>query len=149
MDILLPILEKEHKKDKLGKVVIGNAFGDYHALGRKIISTFLRMAGFEVTDLGLSVPNEKFVEVVKETKANLICVSALILHTAEEVAELRELLDKKGLKQVKILVGGAPFNFEPRLVQTVKADAMAANGIEAIKAAKELLGLLKRKAALK
>jgi methylmalonyl-CoA mutase cobalamin-binding domain/chain len=148
MDILLPILEKEHKKDKLGKVVIGNAFGDYHALGRKIISTFLRMAGFEVTDLGLSVPNDKFVEAIKETKANLICVSALILHTAEEITELRELLDKKGLKHVKILVGGAPFNFEPRLVQSVKADAMASNGIEAIKTAKELLGLMKRKAVL-
>jgi methanogenic corrinoid protein MtbC1 len=102
------------------------------------------MAGFDVTDLGLSVPNEKFVEVVKETKANLICVSALILHTAEEVLKLRELLDKKGLKHVKILVGGAPFNFEPRLVQTVKADAMAANGIEAIKVAKQLLGLIGR-----
>ncbi len=148
MDILLPALEHEHKKEKLGRVIIGNAFGDYHALGRKIISTFLRMAGFEVTDLGLSVANEKFVEAVKATKSNLICVSALILHTAEEVAELRELLDKQGLKHVKILVGGAPFNFEPRLVQEVKADAMAANGIEAIKAAKELLGLLKRKAAL-
>ena len=145
MDILIPILEKDHKKEKLGKIIIGNAFGDYHALGRQIISTFLRMAGFDVTDLGLSVSNEKFVEVVKEKKANLICVSALILHTAEEVIKLRELLDKKGLPHVKILVGGAPFNFEPRLVQTVKADAMAANGIEAIKVAKELLGLLNRK----
>lgn len=145
MDILIPILEKDHKQEKLGKIIIGNAFGDYHALGRQIISTFLRMAGFDVTDLGLSVSNETFVEVVKEEKANLICVSALILHTAEEVISLRELLDKKGLNHVKILVGGAPFNFEPRLVQTVKADAMAANGIEAIKVAKELLGLLNRK----
>lgn len=140
LDILIPILENDHKIDHLGKIVIGNAFGDYHALGRKIIATFLRMAGFDVTDLGLSVPNEKFVEVVKQKNASLICVSALILHTAEEVIKLRELLDKEGLKHVKILVGGAPFNFEPRLVQTFKADAMAANGIEAIKAAKQLIG---------
>lgn len=145
MDILIPILEKQQKKEKLGKIVIGNAFGDYHALGRQIVATYLKMAGFDVTDLGLSVPNEKFIEVVKEKNANLVCVSALIIHTAEEVKSLRELLDKKGLKHVKILVGGAPFNFEPRLVQAVKADAMAANGIEAIKVAKELLGLLNRK----
>lgn len=149
MDILLPILEKEHKKEKLGKIIIGNAFGDYHALGRQIIATFLRMAGFEVTDLGLSVSNEQFVEAVKKEQANLICVSALILHTAEEIAKLRELLDKKGLKHVKILVGGAPFNFEPSLVQTFKADAMALNGVDAIKAAKELLGLLHRKVDIK
>jgi methylmalonyl-CoA mutase cobalamin-binding domain/chain len=139
LDILIPILEKDQKKEHLGKIVIGNAFGDYHALGRRIISTFLRMAGFDVTDLGLSVPNEKFVEVVKEKNAKLICVSALILHTAEEVLNLRELLDKQGLKDVKILVGGAPFNFEPHLVKAFKADAMATSGIEAIKVAKELV----------
>ena len=149
MDILLPLLEKDHKKENLGKVIIGNAYGDYHALGRQIISTFLRMAGFDVTDLGLSVSNEAFVEAVKEQRSNLICVSALILHTAEEVVQLRDLLDKNGLQHVKILVGGAPFNFEPRLVQKVKADAMAANGIEAIKVAKELLGLMHRKVEYK
>jgi methylmalonyl-CoA mutase cobalamin-binding domain/chain len=140
LDILIPILEGDHRINHLGKIIIGNAFGDYHALGRKIITTFLRMAGFDVTDLGLSVSNERFVEVVKQKNAGLICVSALILHTAEEVIRLRELLDKEGLLHVKILVGGAPFNFEPRLVQTFKADAMAASGIEAIKVAKQLIG---------
>ena len=145
LDVLLPLLEKDQKGKKLGKIIIGNAFGDYHALGRQIISTFLRMAGFDVVDLGLSVSNETFVEVVRKEKANLICVSALILHIAEEVIHLRELLDKKGLRHVKILVGGAPFNFDPRLVQRVKADAMAQNGIEAIKTAKELLGLLHKR----
>lgn len=145
MEILIPVLEKEHHKEHLGKIIIGNAFGDYHALGRKIISTFLGMAGFEVIDLGLSVDNADFVKAIKEHNAKLVCVSALILHTAEEVARLRELMDKEGLKDVKILVGGAPFNFEPLLVQSVKADAMAKTGIEAVKVAKELLGLLSRR----
>ncbi|WP_147535426.1 cobalamin-dependent protein [Bacillus marasmi] len=148
MDILIPILEKEHRNNHLGKIIIGNAFGDYHALGRKIIATFLKMAGFDVIDLGLSVDNDVFVKAAKEHNAKLICVSALILHTAEEVSRLRELLDKEGLNYVKILVGGAPFNFEPRLVQTVKADAMATTGIEAVKVAKELLGLLSRRVGL-
>jgi methylmalonyl-CoA mutase cobalamin-binding domain/chain len=140
LDILIPILEKDHKHKHLGNIIIGNAFGDYHELGRKIIATFLKMAGFDVTDLGLSVPNEEFVKAAKEQNAGIICVSALILHTAEEVKNLRKLLDKEGLKHVKILVGGAPFNFEPRLVKEFKADAMASSGVEAIKVAKELNG---------
>ncbi|NSL50958.1 cobalamin-dependent protein [Calidifontibacillus erzurumensis] len=145
MNLLIPILEKESKRENLGSIIIGNAFGDYHALGRKIVVTFLRMAGFDVMDLGLSVPNEKFVAAVKEKNAKLVCVSALIIHTADEIKQLRTLLNENGLKQVKILVGGAPFNFEPRLVQAVNADAMAKNGVEAIKVAKELLGLIDRK----
>lgn len=148
LDILLPILEKDEKVEKLGNIVIGNAFGDYHALGRQIIATYLKMAGFQVTDLGLSVSNDQFVKTITEEGAKVVCVSALILHAAEEIAELRDLLNKRGLSDVKILVGGAPFNLEPRLVETVKADAMAANGIEAIKVAKELLGIFERKVVL-
>ena len=143
LDLLLPLIQT-HKKQKHEKIVIGNAFGDYHALGRQIVVTFFRLAGFEVIDLGLSVSNEKFVETVKKSGARLVCVSALIIHTAKEIKELRHLLDKKGLSSVKILVGGAPFNFEPRLVNEVGADRMAQNAIEATRVAKEMLGLLKK-----
>lgn len=142
LNLLLPLISQGDKLQHAPKVVIGNAFGDYHALGRKIVATFLRMGGFDVIDLGLSVSNQLFVDTVKKEKAKVICVSALIIHTAKEIIELRELLNKNGLSHVKILVGGAPFNFEPRLVQEVKADVMAKNGVEAIKVVKELLGLL-------
>lgn len=142
LNLLLPAISAGGEKESLGKIVIGNAFGDYHALGRKIVATFLKMAGFDVVDLGLSVPNQTFVDVVKKEKAQLVCVSALIIHTAREIEKLRELLDQNGLRHVKILVGGAPFNFEPRLAEEVKADAMAGNGVEAIKVAKEMLGIL-------
>lgn len=142
LNLLLPLISQTEELKHSPKIIIGNAFGDYHALGRKIVATFLRMGGFNVIDLGLSVPNQVFVDTAKKENASIICVSALIIHTAKEIIELRELLDKNGLHHVKILVGGAPFNFEPRLVQEVKADVMAKNGVEAIKVVKELLGLL-------
>lgn len=146
LNLLLPAIsaKDEHQHLNLGKIIIGNAFGDYHALGRKIIATFLRMGGFDVIDLGLSVSNQLFVDTAKKEKASIICVSALIIHTAKEIIELRNMLNKNGLQHVKILVGGAPFNFEPRLVAEVKADVMAKNGVEAIKVVKELLGLVNK-----
>lgn len=105
------------------------------------LSTFLKLAGFKVIDLGNSVSNEQFVKVVKETNAKLVCVSALIIHTAKEVINLRKQLNQAGLQQVKILVGGAPFNFEPRLAEEVQATGMARNAVEAIRVAKQMLGI--------
>lgn len=140
LDILLPLIPEQSQK-YLDTIVIGNAFGDYHALGRKIVSTFLKLAGFKVIDLGNSVSNEQFVKVVKETNAKLVCVSALIIHTAKEVINLRKQLNQAGLQQVKILVGGAPFNFEPRLAEEVQATGMARNAVEAIRVAKQMLGI--------
>ena len=145
LDMLLPLIPAI-QQENIGTIVIGNAFGDYHALGRKIVSTFLKLAGFEVIDLGLSVDNRKFVEtVVKQTGAKLVCVSALIIHTAKEVIGLRKQLDQHGLTDVKILVGGAPFNFEPRLAEEVGATGMARNAVGAIRVAKEMLGVFQRK----
>lgn len=143
LQLLLPLIKPETKKD-LGTIVIGNAFGDYHALGRQIVTTFLKLTGFNVIDLGLSVSNENFVETAKAQKADLICVSALIIHTAKEIKELRNLLNESGMGRVKILAGGAPFNFEPRLAKEVGADQMARNAIEATRVAKEMLGLLSK-----
>lgn len=136
---LLPLLPA--KTMGLGKVVIGNAFGDYHALGRKIVATFLRFYGFEVIDLGESVPNEKFVETVVKENASLIFVSALLLHTAKQIPLLRKLLTEKNLHHVRLVAGGAPFNFDRQLYKELGCDAYAPNGLEAAKTAKNLLGI--------
>lgn len=137
LESLIPLIPQG--EGHLGKVVIGNAFGDYHALGRQMVASFLRLAGFEVIDLGLSVENEHFVDTAIERDAKLICVSALILHTAKEIKEIRRLLKQRNREDIKILVGGAPFNFDSQLVEDVGADTMAKNAIDAIKVAKELL----------
>ena len=140
LDFLLP--QMKVAKNCHGTIVIGNAFGDYHALGKKIIASFLKLGGFHVIDLGTSVPNEKFVEVIKKEKAKIAAVSALILHSAEEIKNLKALLKKNNLNDVKILVGGAPFLFDRELYKQYDADGTAANGIEAIHVCKKLLNII-------
>lgn len=137
---LLPHIDES--KRHLGTVVIGNAFGDYHALGKKIIVSYLKLGGFQVIDLGMSVPNEKFIEAIKKENADIVAISALILHSADEIKKLKKLLQKNNLDHVKILVGGAPFLFDPELYKEYDADATAANGVEAVRVCKKLLKLI-------
>jgi len=140
LDTLLP--QMKESESRYGTIVIGNAFGDYHALGKKIIVSFLRLGGFHVIDLGMSVPNEKFVEVIKKEKAKIAAVSSLILHSAEEIKKLKASLRANNLNDVKILVGGAPFLFDRELYKQYDADGTAANGIEAIHVCKKLLKII-------
>lgn len=138
LDELLPHISVNSHKNH-GTIVIGNAFGDYHALGRKIITSFLKLGGFHVVDLGMSVSNKDFVQVIKQEKADIVAVSALILHSAEEIKSLRTQLNKSNLRHVKVLAGGAPFLFDPELFKDYDADATASNGIDAIRVCKKLL----------
>ncbi len=136
---LLPLMPP--RSNGMGKIIIGNPIGDYHALGRKIVATFLRFYGFDVVDLGDNVANEKFVENVMKENAKLIFISAFLLHTAKNIPDLRNLLNAKGFPHVKIVVGGAPFNFDKQLYQQLRCDAYAPEGLTAVKVAKQLLGI--------
>jgi methanogenic corrinoid protein MtbC1 len=124
-----------------GTVVLGSAEGDYHSLGRKIVGSFLRVGGFRVVDLGASVPAATFVDRACEEDAFVIGVSALLLHTAEKIKEVRDLLDERRLSsQIKLMVGGAAFNFDRQMVRQVGADGMALNALGAVAAVRSLNG---------
>ncbi|MCA9425234.1 MAG: cobalamin-dependent protein [Candidatus Omnitrophica bacterium] len=116
-----------------GTVVLGNAFGDYHALGREMIGTFIQAAGFKVIDLGLGVPSEKFIETAIREKADLIGVSTLLLHTAPEVKKIRAGLQSRGVRDVPVLIGGAPFVIDEELHNYYDVDLVARNVDDAIK----------------
>lgn len=112
----------------LGTVVLGTIQGDYHSLGRKIVGSFLRLASYRVIDLGASVAPERFVETAVTEHAFAICVSALLLHTAENIKKIRCLLDERGLnRRIKLVVGGAAFSLDRELARTVGADSTAIN----------------------
>ena len=123
-----------------GKIVIGNAFGDHHGLGRKIVSAFLRSYSFEVIDLGMSVPNETFADEVVRRNASVIFISAFLLTTAQQILGLRKVLTERGLHHVKIVAGGAPFSFDNQLYKKLGCDAAANNALTGVKIAQAILG---------
>lgn len=138
IDSLLP---KSKEKSRKGRIVIG-VLGDFHALGKKIVSAYLRASGLEVIDIGNGLQPEKFTEKAHELKADIIAISVLMLHSALQIRKIRDTRDAMevdGNKMFKILVGGAPFNFDPVLYKTVGADATARNASKAVIAAKELI----------
>ena len=120
-----------------GRVIIGTAAGDLHTLGKRIVIGCLKAQMIEVIDLGVNVSAEKFVNEAIAHQAQVIGVSAMMVHTARGengALKVRKLLDERGLnQQIKLVVGGAPFRFNTQLYQLVGADAYAEDGVSALK----------------
>ena len=129
------LLQFAHPPEILGRVVIGTAAGDLHSLGKRIVMGCLKAMMVDVVDLGVNVPAEKFVDEAVARDAQVIAVSAMMVHTAtgeQGARRVRELLDARGLSgRMKLVVGGAPYRFDDTLYQRVGADGWAADGIAA------------------
>ena len=129
------LLQFAHPPEILGRVVIGTAAGDLHSLGKRIVMGCLKAMMVEVVDLGVNVPAEKFVDEAVARDAQVIAVSAMMVHTAtgeQGARRVRQLLDARGLSgRMKLVVGGAPYRFDDTLYQRVGADGWAADGIAA------------------
>ena len=132
MEILKPRLEASDVTTK-GKFVIATVKGDIHDIGKSIVSILLRGAGYEVDDLGIDVPPERIVEVVKEEKPDFLGLSALLTTTMLAMGETIEALKENGLRdKVKVLIGGAAVSDE--YAKEIGADAYCVDGFEAIRA---------------
>lgn len=115
-----------------GPVILGNVEDDYHSLGRKMVSVFLRAAGWRVIDLGNDVSPADFIAAALEHGARVIGVSAMMLTTAENIRAVRAEIDARGLKgKVLLAVGGAVFKLRPELMREVGGDGTAASAIQA------------------
>jgi trimethylamine corrinoid protein len=109
MAILAPAIEGKSTGEKLGTVVIGTIEGDIHSIGKDIVATMLKIAGFEVVDLGRDVAIAKYVDAVKENNADVVGSSALMTTTMVTQIQLEEALKEAGVRDsVKTMVGGAP-----------------------------------------
>ena len=125
---------------KIGKVVLGTVKGDIHNLGKNLVNVMLKGAGFEVIDLGVDVPAEKFVDAATSEKAQLVGMSALLTFTMPYMRTTIEALQKAGLEgQVKTIIGGACVT--QQYADEIGADGYAENAGEAVVKVKELLGL--------
>ena len=118
--------------DVKGPVILGNVEDDYHSLGRKMVSVFLRAAGWRVVDLGNDVAASDFVAAAAAHGARVIGVSAMMLTTAENIRAVRTEIDARGLRgKIRLAVGGAVFKLRPQLVDEVGGDGTAASAIQA------------------
>jgi 5-methyltetrahydrofolate--homocysteine methyltransferase len=108
LNILRPLLIAEGVSGK-GKVVIGTVKGDIHDVGKNIVSMVLKGAGYEVIDLGVDVPPEKFIDAINQYKPKFVLMSALITLTMSMMEETIKIIKEAGLREkVKVGVGGAP-----------------------------------------
>ena len=118
-----------HKQN--GKIVIGTVNGDFHDIGKNLVTTILKGVGFEVIDLGVNVSGEKCCEAVIEHKPDILCLSALLTTTMMEMPRILTALEERQIRrQCKVLVGGAPVT-EP-FAKQIGADGYAANAVEAV-----------------
>lgn len=127
----------------IGRVVIGTAAGDLHSLGKRIVMGCLKALMVDVIDLGVNVTAEKFVDAAVAHDAQVIGISAMMVHTAmgeHGCTEVRKLLKERGLEdKIKVIVGGAPYRYDTELYKNVGADTWANDGVSAGKVIVDLI----------
>ncbi len=143
LKILEPHLSKSGIKP-VGKVGIGTVKGDLHDIGKNLVAMMFRGAGFEIVDLGIDVPIEKFIDTAKHKDVNIIAISSLLTTSMGAMKDVIGGLRKQGLlRRVKTMVGGAPVTQD--FATLIGADGYAEDASSAVDKARELLGLLKSK----
>ena len=136
LELLRPLLVAKGVKP-VGRVVIGTVKGDLHDIGKNLVGSLLEGAGYEIIDLGVDVPPEKFVAVVKEQKPRFVALSALLTTTMTSMRLTIDELKKAGLRdQVKVLIGGAPVT--QRYSDEIGADGYSDNASGAVGLARKL-----------
>ena len=139
MNILRPLIA-ESGAEPIGRFVMGTVKGDVHDIGKNLCNTMLEGAGFEVFDLGVNVPPDKFVEAVREHKPHAVGMSAFLTTTMPMFKVNIEALAAAGLRDgVKILVGGAPVTQE--YADISGADGYAPDASSTVRLTKALLGI--------
>jgi len=139
MEILKPLLIKSGVKP-IGTVLLGTVKGDLHDIGKNIVRMLMVGAGFEVLDIGIDVPREKFVDAIREHEPDILGLSALLTSTMLEMKEVIQSLKNSNIQKMpKVLVGGAPVT--QNFANEIGADGYASDGVEASVRAKELLGI--------
>ena len=137
MDIVKPLLADASASSK-GKVVIGTVKGDLHDIGKNLVSMMLEGGGYEVVDLAVDVPPEKFVEAVEAENADVIALSALLTTTMPGMKEAIDALAGAGVRDsVKVIIGGAPVT--QNYADEIGADGYAPDAASAVDLVAELL----------
>jgi len=138
-ELVKPHLKQSAETKRLGKVVIGTVAGDIHDIGLNIVDFMLSVNGFEVYNLGVDVPAEKFVEKIKVTKAPILGLSGFLTLAFDSMKETVEALEAAGVRaKIKIMIGGGQIDDEVR--KYAKADAYGKDAMAAVSLAKKWIG---------
>ncbi len=139
LELIRPLLAARGA-EPVGKVVIGTVKGDLHDIGKNLVSAMLEGGGFEVTDLGVDVPPEKFIEVIKEKNISIVAMSALLTTTMTSMKTTIDALKAAGVRdRVKIMVGGAPISRD--FANAIGADGYSDNANGAVALARSFAGV--------
>ncbi len=122
----------------LGRIVIGTVKGDLHDIGKNLVASMLEGCGFEVINIGIDVSADRFIEEVKRSRPDILCMSALLTTTMGYMREVIQALETAGIRdQVKVMVGGAPVT--ANYASEIGADGYSDNANAAVAVAKKLL----------
>jgi 5-methyltetrahydrofolate--homocysteine methyltransferase len=135
LGVLRPVLAKSAGA-KAAKVVLGTVQGDLHDIGKNLVGMMLEGGGFEVIDLGIDVPSERFIETAREQGAQVIALSALLTTTMVQMQEAVRMIRAEGLN-AKVVVGGAPVT--AAFAKEIGADGYAEDAASAVSMVKEVL----------
>jgi methanogenic corrinoid protein MtbC1 len=131
--------KKDEKTKRLGKVIIGTVAGDIHDIGKDLVTFMLDVSGFEVLDLGIDVPVEKFVDAIKESGRSVVALSGFLTLAFDSMKETVDAIKSAGLRnQVKIMIGGGQIDEQVR--SHTGADGYGKDAVEAVKLARSWIG---------
>ncbi len=136
IELLKPELTRQ-QAEPTGKFVIGTVKGDIHDIGKNLVSMMMTGAGYEVIDLGIDVPSERFLDTIDRERPDLVGLSALLTTTMLEMKEVIRIIRQSFKDPPKIIVGGAPVT--QRFAEEIQADGYGEDAVRAVELANRLV----------
>jgi methanogenic corrinoid protein MtbC1 len=138
-EVIKPEMAKVPEVERLGKVVMGTVEGDIHDIGKDIVSFMLDVNGFDVLDLGVNVPAQKFVEAIQDFEPQVVGLSGFLTLAFDAMKETVEAIKAAGLRDgVKIMIGGGQVN--EKIQEYAGADAYGKDAMAGVSLAKKWVG---------
>jgi len=135
LELITPLLAAAGA-EPVGRVVIGTVQGDLHDIGKNLVASMLEGGGFQVVDLGVDVPPEKFVEAAKQKEGTIVALSALLTTTMTMMKNVIQALEKAGIRdKTKVMIGGAPIT--QQYADEIGADGYSDNASTAVMLARK------------
>jgi methanogenic corrinoid protein MtbC1 len=136
--LIEPRIKQEREEKRRGKVVIGTVAGDIHDIGKNLVSFMLDVSAFEVLDLGINVPAQKFVDAVKESGSKVAGLSGFLTLAFDSMKQTVSAIKNAGAGEVKIMIGGG--QIDDQVKSYTGADAYGRDAVAAVKLAEGWIG---------